>query len=171
MPNVNCEICGKSFYVKPYLLLKGKGRFCGKKCYGKSKTKQVLLICATCGKEFTQIPCNVKNKGNYCSPKCSAESRIGNGHPFWKGGWDHYRGANWTKQKRLAYKRDEGKCQNCGKTERENRRKCAVHHIKPYREFNGDFVSANDLRNLITLCDSCHVKAEHGKITLQPKLL
>jgi len=28
-----CEYCGKKFYVKPYSIKKGQGRFCSKKCF------------------------------------------------------------------------------------------------------------------------------------------
>lgn len=31
-----CEICGKHFFVKPYSVKKGQGRFCSRKCWGAS---------------------------------------------------------------------------------------------------------------------------------------
>ena len=36
---------------------------------------------------------------------------------------------------------------------------------------NENYKEANQLDNLITLCPSCHKKAEHGKISLQLRLL
>jgi 5-methylcytosine-specific restriction endonuclease McrA len=87
----------------------------------------------------------------------------GDKHPNWAGGKNRYRGKNWARQKRLALIRDDYTCQKCGIT----RAKCIkkyhrspnVHHIKPYRFFNS-YEKANDLENLITLCDGCHQKAE-----------
>lgn len=39
-----------------------------------------------------------------------------------------------------------------------------VHHIKPLREFNGDYLAANQPENLVTLCLSCHGRW-HGELT------
>ena len=35
-----------------------------------------------------------------------------------------------------------------------------VHHIIPFRRFAGDWRAANDLANLLTLCPTCHAKAD-----------
>jgi 5-methylcytosine-specific restriction endonuclease McrA len=56
----------------------------------------------------------------------------------------------------MARKRDNFTCQRCGITTEETGKSLDVHHIKPYREFNGDHKSAHHLDNLITLCNSCH---------------
>jgi len=91
-------------------------------------------------------------------------------NPEWRGGKSDYRGENWTQQRKLAYNRDNGVCQHCGKKPQKGKRKFQVHHIKPFRLFDGDYEAANQLTNLITLCESCHGKAEHGKIAVQPHL-
>jgi 5-methylcytosine-specific restriction endonuclease McrA len=88
-------------------------------------------------------------------------------NPNWKGGTstEQGRGENWQRQKKSARERDNYTCQNC------HRHAVAVHHIKPYRFYNGDWESANILTNLITLCASCHSKIEHEKIPCPiPKL-
>jgi predicted HNH restriction endonuclease len=35
-----------------------------------------------------------------------------------------------------------------------------VHHLIPYRTFNGDYLAANRLANLISVCRPCHWKRE-----------
>ena len=61
------------------------------------------------------------------------------------------RGRNWEEQRQLALKRDEFKCVECDST-----KNLHVHHIISYWKFDGDYVLANDIDNLITLCASCH---------------
>jgi predicted HNH restriction endonuclease len=46
-----------------------------------------------------------------------------------------------------------------------------VHHIRPYKEFNGNYWEANDLRNLITLCYTCHHKVERSGLPCPQPLL
>jgi len=85
----------------------------------------------------------------------------GEKNPAWKGGYEPYYGENWHPKRRKALERDNHICQICGAEE--NGRKHDVHHIVPRREF--DIVEeANTLDNLITLCRSCHGRADTGKI-------
>jgi 5-methylcytosine-specific restriction endonuclease McrA len=89
----------------------------------------------------------------------------------WKGGVDHY-GPTWKKQRAAAIRRDHARCQHCGQGRGFFRaRVLDVHHIQPFRTFNGDSGTANRLDNLITLCKKCHGMAERGAISIQPKLL
>jgi hypothetical protein len=74
----------------------------------------------------------------------------GEKHPMWKGGISKTRGDDWDIMRKKALKRDNYKCQFCGKT-----RKVVVHHIVGY-----NVSEDNSLDNLITLCVSCHVKLE-----------
>lgn len=103
--------------------------------------------------------------------------KTGTAHPLWRGGKYYSYGLNWGIQHDLAYERDSGICQHCGLTEAQSLKKFdkknSVHHIVKRRFFRdrGEPVeNANILTNLITLCSTCHTKAEHGKIPLQPKL-
>jgi len=74
-------------------------------------------------------------------------------------------GPNWTEQRRKALARDGGRCQSCDARERPGRRH-DVHHLRPFRTFgylpgvNDHYLPANALENLITLCPTCHHRAE-----------
>jgi DEAD/DEAH box helicase domain-containing protein len=102
-------------------------------------------------------------------------------------------GPNWLEQRRLALARDNHRCQTCGaaaekttavKTSPEGiadkalpdftksgRAGLHVHHIRPFREYNyvpgqnENYRQANRLENLVTLCPSCHRRAEGGQQT------
>jgi len=66
-------------------------------------------------------------------------------------------GPNWPKQRDLARARDGYRCQICGQPEGDKAHH--VHHKIPFRMFES-VEQANQLANLITLCNSCHRKAE-----------
>jgi DEAD/DEAH box helicase domain-containing protein len=87
----------------------------------------------------------------------------------------HSRGPDWQLRRDQARERDGHRCRMCGAPEREDRTH-DVHHIRPFRHFVGragdssSAADANDLDNLITLCRSCHGRAEkalglHGGLT------
>lgn len=85
---------------------------------------------------------------------------IGSGNMNWVAGGKHkHYGPDWPRIESIVQKRDHYTCQHCG-IERQYRKPLHVHHIKPIRLFNGDFTTANQLENLITLCRSCHVKED-----------
>lgn len=94
----------------------------------------------------------------------------GENGPNWQGGVMPYYGPNWKRQRRAALKRANGHCEHCAKTPIENGRELSVHHIRPRRAFgyipgeNDNYIQANALDNLITLCDVCHGLAERGVI-------
>lgn len=90
------------------------------------------------------------------------------GHWNFKGvGYNEYRGnwGEWQKTKRQIRKRDNFTCQACGLHERDSDKRHSVHHVIPFREFT-DWREANHPSNLVALCQSCHMKVEHGTITL-----
>lgn len=68
-------------------------------------------------------------------------------------------GPNWSKQREKALERDDYTCRVCGVESAELDRELSVHHIRPRREFNGNW-EQNELANLITVCPSCHGKVE-----------
>ena len=85
-------------------------------------------------------------------------------------------GPNWQQQRRLALARDNHRCRTCGAgpglpdSEKAARSIILhVHHIRPFREYgyvpghNDNYLSANDLENLVTLCPGCHRQAEAGQ--------
>jgi DEAD/DEAH box helicase domain-containing protein len=66
-------------------------------------------------------------------------------------------GVTWSKQRDLTRARDGFRCQLCG--EPEGNKTHHVHHKIPFRMFEST-EQANQLANLITLCNSCHRKVE-----------
>jgi DEAD/DEAH box helicase domain-containing protein len=75
------------------------------------------------------------------------------------------RGPNWERQRNRARARDGYRCRHCGVSERADRAH-DVHHVEPFRTFgyvrgkNEQYLVANRLENLVTLCRSCHRRVE-----------
>lgn len=145
-----CKKCGKIYHPSP----NNKG-FCSVKCAMSSrKDTRLRKECETCGKVF------YVRKGythaRFCCMKCSAIGIATHGadNPNWRGGGSKSRGENWLEQACKARKRDGYTCQECGKYQFLPR--LPVHHIIPFRYFDGDYKKANELSNLITYCQSCH---------------
>lgn len=136
--------------------------------------------CDECGKIFRPRS-RPKNKHFFCSAACmgayTSKHRAGPNSKLWLGGSLHYYGPNWNAQKRAARKRDGYKCRACGKPQKKNGHSLDVHHVKPFRTFgyilgvNDNYLRANNLTNLVSLCKHCHRLAEHQKISIQPYLL
>lgn len=165
-----CECCGKRFTARR----SASRKFCSQECYFKTDRKKYQECkCVICGITFIVREQHLKNKshmGKYCSLQCAGIANSGESSLFWRGGHKDYRGANWFQQRKLAYERDGGICQICHRKPRKGERNFDIHHIRRYSEFNGDYIAANDLSNLITLCRKCHPKAEHGKIAVPVRL-
>jgi DEAD/DEAH box helicase domain-containing protein len=74
-------------------------------------------------------------------------------------------GPNWDKQRNAARERDGHRCVVCGKPESPIRQH-DVHHRKPFRTFgyrrgeNENYLQANVLDNLMTVCPTCHTRIE-----------
>lgn len=79
-------------------------------------------------------------------------------------------GPNWQEQRRKTLERDGQRCRTCGATARPGAG-LHVHHIRPFRDYgyipgkNDAYKVANQLENLVTLCASCHRRAEAGQQT------
>ncbi len=164
-----CIECGKSFYVKPYLVRKGYGKFCSSKCYGKWQSKnrkgkdnpswkgKIQVKCSYCDKIIEIYPYEYeKYEHHFCNINCRSKWQKESGYmqgdknPLWVGGHTQYRGSNWEGQRERALIRDNFICQKCGKEE-----DLVVHHKKPYHLFE-NYRDANKLTNLITLRTTCH---------------
>lgn len=133
---------------------------CAKNRPWSSKPKRITLQCGYCGKPIEVIASRAaKNKYCYCDMDCMskhyAEIYSGENSPAWKGGKGHHYIGNFFHQRNEARKRDNYTCQLCGVTEEEFEKQMSAHHIKPYREFE-DKEEANQLDNLVCLCESCH---------------
>ncbi len=87
-------------------------------------------------------------------------------------------GPNWQAQRRKALERDDYRCRMCGaragaeaEGEMAGGPPLHVHHVRPFRDFgylpgrNSNYKQANELDNLVTLCPSCHRRAEEGQRT------
>ena len=75
---------------------------------------------------------------------------------LWKSDKNVY-GSQWLSIRDLAHARDQFTCQICGRVEIGTAHH--VHHKIPFRQFSEPTL-ANQLSNLITLCSSCHQRAE-----------
>lgn len=82
----------------------------------------------------------------------------GENHPHWLGGisFEPY-GLEFNKQlKEFIRKRDNYRCQECGFTQEQLKKKLDVHHI--------DFCKTNNNpNNLISLCKSCHIQTNFNR--------
>ncbi|MGM7701944.1 HNH endonuclease [Pseudalkalibacillus sp. Hm43] len=171
---INCEICNTPFEV--VVSRKTTAKYCSRKCLGKANgkrgkveyKKRVIVKCTGCNKDFDKKPSVVKNF-NFCSVNCMSDYYSNSGlfsgvnSGTWQGGDIDYYGPNWRKQRRIARKRDNFTCQDCGITELEYGKELSVHHIIPFRNFEGDWKKANELSNLISLCEfPCHRKRHSG---------
>ena len=179
-----CEWCHKEFETWP----SRPGRFCSLTCAGKygarqpkpnlrkPETMKIERLCEVCENPFTTniYQITLRGGGKYCSRKCKGEATskrlLIDGGPNYKGGVSKncstFYGGNWESQKRKALKRDNYSCQICGKKKvfGDVYSQIDVHHIKTILSFKGDFESANQISNLITLCRSHHKQVEAGTL-------
>jgi 5-methylcytosine-specific restriction endonuclease McrA len=133
-------------------------------------------ICGSCGKKFQASP-NKRAAVRYCSNHCKnkkSPSRFqkgvavwnknkpnekirGDRHYNWKGGISERPDLNrteWNELKKICYKNFNWSCFKCGK-KIHKKGEIQAHHLIPRRLGGPDEIS-----NLITLCQSCHIKIE-----------
>ena len=67
----------------------------------------------------------------------------------------------WNEIRKVVYKRDQYKCQECGVHCRDSKSKNTIHKIQCHH-IDYDTTN-NDLDNLITLCASCHCKTNYKR--------
>jgi len=166
-----CKNCGEKYYYGG-----SKSKFCSKKCSGQYRSvEKVGVECPECNEESFVYPSYRKKYENiFCSSDCRSSWLEENSYfssennPMLKDGVKSEFGSNWKKMRKKALERDDYVCQHCSKTEKENGRSLSVHHITPRRLFiednNMSVEQSNVLCNLVALCRSCHMKAEHGVI-------
>lgn len=153
MPNVNCKICGQSFYAKPRHLKIGWGKYCSKACQNQGQRTGTHVECGFCGKPVWRSPKQIAralNKKSFCNKSCQTKWRnsLFNGpkHANWKGGAYAYRN--------MLLKHHTPKA--CALCEIKDLRVLAVHHI------DGNHKN-NVLSNLTWLCHNCHILVHHYK--------
>ncbi|MEI6225365.1 MAG: Zn-binding domain-containing protein, partial [Deltaproteobacteria bacterium] len=77
---------------------------------------------------------------------------------------------NWEPQRQAVRARDRYRCRQCGTPEAGGRQH-DVHHQIPFRSFgyvpgqNENYLLANTLDNLLTLCRACHARTEAARGT------
>lgn len=161
---LNCLNCGCEFKRQKSRLKYGRGKYCSTECQYRSiknaprKSEYVNCICVGCGEGFSKNKSSLDQKkggGKYCSRICMNSNRKGKLHPQYIDGGEEKRGANWQSQKRKALKRDNRECQVCF-----SKINIHVHHKIPYRKFNNNYLQANELDNLICLCEKHHREAD-----------
>jgi len=119
------------------------------------------LICNYCSGEYKRKS-QIADRSKFCCRECkdnwASENKVGENSVNWKGGISdsRYYGQNWEKQRHRALERDGHTCQDCGKTSNLH-----VHHIQPIRKYD-DPTKANRLKNLVTLCQTCHLSKWEG---------
>lgn len=171
---LKCEICAKKFHVIPSRLNREvKPKFCSEECYRESRRIGITpnCKCDNCGKEKYKAPSLLeKHKYTFCSYECmgvyyeknnlfSGENNGAHIGSFDKHG--KYYGSNWLQQRRNARKRDNYTCQRCGTHEIDYGMELSVHHIIPFVLFD-NCMEANELNNLMCVCEPCHRKIHSG---------
>lgn len=168
LEDVPCEACGKTISRPKWKREKNERHYCAD-CWGDAK---VPIECEQCG-EVEPVWPSIADKRRFCSYDCMGEWRgeeiTDEDHPRWrKNNYTGYYGPNWATQRRKAIIRDQARCQDCEFTEAESMTQfgegLSIHHITPISEFVDDatldFVDANQLDNLVSLCRPCHSKRE-----------
>lgn len=154
-----CCACGKEFRVSKGTRKKYCSAECGFRFRPKREVKaRKICICDWCKNGFTVWN---SRPGRFCSHLCRSKyaarqpKKIGIVAP-------QSRGKNWSTQRKLALARDSSACQICGKKKSKIRtHDITVHHIVKYGDFQNDYITANQLSNLITLCRLCHEQVEN----------
>jgi 5-methylcytosine-specific restriction endonuclease McrA len=174
---LTCAECGDSFKVYPHR--EDTARYCSRECSDASlegetgegtpawEGAKVQFTCKECSETFKDLP---QREREYCSEECYREAAqelfAGEDNPVWRGGWEHYYGPNWDEQRQKAIERDDHRCQDCGKHADEMNRSPDVHHKTRLGWFKEEYdrpewwEKANELGNLVTLCQSCHKERE-----------
>jgi len=175
--DVECEYCENDYPVWP--AVEENTRFCSMDCKANWQSENrrsqdhpnyngglTTVICEHCGGEYKEKPSRVE-RTTFCSQECHDEYRrvhgtmAGENSPHWKGGKIGYYGPNWHQKREQALERDSHTCQDCGVSD-----DLHVHHIRKIRQYKDMYGTpewyekANELDNLLTLCQDCHRKWE-----------
>jgi len=168
---VKCNWCGKAVMKPANRIQQEKHFFCSRTCnqawrkvnaprgQAHPQYARIQVLCDFCGQLLFKSPHKIRPY-NFCNPQCLAKWRkatgalVGPNNGAWRGGCIEYRGPNWPEQRAAALERDAYTCQHCN-----NKDDLDIHHIKPYQTFS-NYLEANALENLVTLCKSCHTTAD-----------
>lgn len=156
---LTCEYCGNTYYAKRSHahLRRTCSRICARKLQASEK----------------RAPHQDKPRSEETKQRVSdGLKRYYSGNPqkhwnFQNGPFAQRRGvhSSWQARRLEARTRDHFKCRSCGTDEISLGKQLTVHHIKAFRFF-ASADEANQPDNLLCVCQSCHMKLEHNKISL-----
>lgn len=166
---ITCDGCGDEFSVPQSDAELGK-RYCSNECYY-SDSEGEDVECEWCGEYFHAYG-KYANEARFCSQDCYgehlSEELTKENHPRYKGedklsDPPDY-GPGWNPAKRARVReRDNHECVSCGIGSEDHinqyGRRLNVHHESPARGATNPAVY-NAMRNLTTLCVSCHQQEE-----------
>lgn len=138
-----CQKCAAPFETWTNRVIPQK--YCSPECAG-IKAEPVGTACGTCGEQFYLPPGKAKHR-RFCSRQCAAA-----GYPASNAPPSRTRliGKRWQMIREQVLRRDGGRCRLC-----ETRFGLHVHHVTPWADTQDDSPA-----NLVTLCASCHMRAE-----------
>ena len=151
-----CVTCGAPFWAKQRFRVRGKAKYCGRKCARAAQRRRVKLECSRCGVSFERPPSKVTGRHGlvFCSRRCKdLTQRLSSGPSLIQP--THYTDGQYVDYRKLAFDRYAHCCANpmCGWDE--DPRILEVHH------FDGDRMN-NEPENLVILCPICHRKVTSG---------
>lgn len=185
LETATCEICGETFEYYPS---EKEGLYCPE-CVETQSWRDPPVVtgtdhprwnggkqtvaCAVCDDPVERHPSGFTGEVTLCSKECHktwvSDQFTGSGHPNWRGGGTAPYGKGWNEVRQKALERDGYTCVICGTDREELDRNPDVHHLVPVRSFVESPVlteqDAHRLDNVVTLCPSCHRRAEFGHIS------
>ena len=151
MARVDCAVCSKNFYAKPWLMALGQARYCSRTCANIGVRKGKQVICSTCGKGIYRSPRDLqrsKSSKYFCDKRCQTLWRnttfVGELHGNFNNGRAAYRSI-------LTRTGRERICELC---RTKDTRILQAHHIDRDR-------TNNKTSNLAWLCLNCHFLVHH----------
>lgn len=123
---------------------------------GKHGAGYARVQCPDCGKRYLRRRDNIVETGHTLCASCV---RKGERSALWRGGSIRPNWAEWQRMAAWVRERDKFRCQfpGCDITAEADGRSLNVHHVVPFEQS-----SDNSKFNLITLCSSHHVWADHN---------
>ena len=141
-PNIECLICKKLIYRRPYEIEKTKGRvFCSASCYGISCRNE--NFCIVCGKAIL-----ARFNKKTCSRSCANKNRVG---IFYKMNRPRDKVTTQKAIKTQVLKIKGKNCERCGYDKYEI---LQLHHKNRNRD-------DNSIENLEIICPNCHYEEHH----------